>query len=123
MNGIILVSHTRGMVEGLRALLLEVAGDIPITIAGGTDEGDVGTSFEKIQNAINENPADMIYAFHDLGSAKLNLDMAIEMSDKTIEITNAAFVEGAYVVASLIGAGADQDTIKKNLDPIRIKNT
>ncbi len=121
MMGIVLVSHTAGMVEGLRALLKEVAGDIPITIAGGTDEGGVGTNFEAIQKAIEDNPAETLYAFHDLGSAKLNLDMAIEMSDKSVFITNAAFVEGAYVVASLIGAGADADTIKKNLDPIRIK--
>ena len=50
--------------------------------AGGTEDNDVGTSMEKIMNAFEENDADEILAFYDLGSAKMNLEMAIEMTEK-----------------------------------------
>lgn len=119
--GITLVSHVPEMAEGLPKLLSQVAGNVSITTAGGTNDGDIGTSMEKIMNAFDENKADEILAFYDLGSAKMNLEMAMEMSDKKVHLYDTAFVEGAYTAASLIQAGVGLEDIEKQLKPLVIK--
>ena len=119
--GITLVSHVSDIAEGLPKLLKQVAKDVPITTAGGTNDGDIGTSMEKIMTAFTENDADEILAFYDLGSAKMNLEMAMEMSDKKVHLYNAAFIEGAYTAASLIQAGVSLDDIEKQLKPLIVK--
>lgn len=119
--GITLVSHVSDIAEGLPRLLKQVAKDVPITTAGGTNDGDIGTSMEKIMTAFSENDADEILAFYDLGSAKMNLEMAMEMSDKKVHLYNAAFIEGAYTAASLIQAGVSLDDIEKQLKPLIVK--
>ncbi|KRL90227.1 dihydroxyacetone kinase phosphoryl donor subunit DhaM [Lactobacillus kalixensis] len=120
--GITLVSHVPEIANGLPKLLDQVAGDVSITTAGGTDDGRIGTSMEKIMNAFSENGADEILAFYDLGSAKMNLEMAIEMSDKKVHLYDTAFIEGAYTAASLIQAGVGLDEIETQLKPLTIKN-
>ena len=119
--GITLVSHVSDIAEGLPKLLKQVAKDVPITTAGGTNDGDIGTSMEKIMTAFSENDADEILAFYDLGSAKMNLEMAMEMSDKKVHLYNVAFIEGAYTAASLIQAGVSLDDIEKQLKPLIVK--
>ncbi|GAA2866741.1 dihydroxyacetone kinase phosphoryl donor subunit DhaM [Lactobacillus intestinalis] len=121
--GITLVSHVPEIAEGLPKLLNQVAKDVPITTAGGTNDGDIGTSMEKIMDAFDDNEADEILAFYDLGSAKMNLEMAMEMTDKkTVHLYDAAFVEGAYTAASLIQAGVGLDEIESQLKPLKIKD-
>lgn len=120
--GITLVSHVPEIVEGLPQLLNQVAKDVPITKAGGTNDNDIGTSMEKIMQAFADNQADEILAFYDLGSAKMNLEMAIEMSDKKVHLYDTAFLEGAYTAASLIQAGVNLEDIEKQLKPLTIKD-
>ena len=95
---------------------------MPITKAGGTNDNDIGTSMEKIMQAFADNQADEILAFYDLGSAKMNLEMAIEMSDKKVHLYDTAFLEGAYTAASLIQAGVNLEDIEKQLKPLTIKD-
>lgn len=45
--GITIVSHVYEVANGLPRLLTQVAKDVPITTAGGTEDNDVGTSMEK----------------------------------------------------------------------------
>lgn len=120
--GITLVSHVAEIADGLPKLLNQVAKDVPITTAGGTNDGDIGTSMEKIMKAFEDNSADEILAFYDLGSAKMNLEMAIEMSDKKVHLYDTAFIEGAYTAASLLQAGVDLADIEKQLKPLTIKD-
>lgn len=120
--GITLVSHVPEIAEGLPQLLNQVAKDVPITKAGGTNDNDIGTSMEKIMQAFADNQADEILAFYDLGSAKMNLEMAIEMSDKKVHLYDTAFLEGAYTAASLIRAGVNLEDIEKQLKPLTIKD-
>lgn len=102
-------------------MLKEAAKDVSITYAGGTDDGGVGTSFDKMNAAIAENEADDLFAFYDLGSAKMNLEMAMEMSDKYIRLMDTAFVESAYTAAALIQADAELEEILKQLEPLKVK--
>ena len=120
--GITLVSHVPEIAEGLPQLLNQVAKDVPITKAGGTNDNDIGTSMEKIMQAFADNQADEILAFYDLGSAKMNLEMAIEMSDKKVHLYDTAFLEGAYTAASLIQARVNLEDIEKQLKPLTIKD-
>ncbi|WP_311406412.1 dihydroxyacetone kinase phosphoryl donor subunit DhaM [Liquorilactobacillus uvarum] len=119
--GIILVSHVPDIARGIPQLLTQVAPDVSITNAGGTNENDIGTSMEKILAAIEENKASELLAFYDIGSSKMNLELATEMTDKQVHLYDAAFVEGAYTAASLIEADVALNEIEKQLAPLKIK--
>lgn len=119
--GITLVSHSPKIVAGLSDLLSQVAKDVSITIAGGTEQDDIGTSMDKIMTAFEENKADEILAFYDLGSAKMNLEMAQEFASKKVHLYDVAFIEGAYTAATLLQAGVDLSTIEAQLAPLKIK--
>ena len=120
--GITIVSHVPEIAIGLPKLLNQVAKDVSITTAGGTNDGDICTSMEKIMQDFKDNQADEILAFYDLGSAKMNLEMAIEMSDKKIHLYDTALIEGAYTATSLIQAGVGLDEIETQLKPLTIKD-
>ena len=120
--GMTLVSHVSEIAEGLPKLLIQVAKDVPITTAGGTNDGDIGTSMEKIMKAFDDNKADEILAFYDLGSAKMNLEMAMEMTDKKVHLYDVALVEGAYTAASLLQAGVGLEEVETQLKPLKIKD-
>lgn len=119
--GITLVSHVPEITKGLNKLLKQVAKDVPITIAGGTNDQDIGTSMDKILQAFSDNQASEILAFYDLGSAKMNLELAQEMTSKKIHVYDVSFIEGAYTAAALVEAGVDLSEIEQQLEPLKIK--
>ena len=119
--GILLVSNSEKIAEGLKDLLLEVAGDVTIATAGGTEDGDIGTSFDKISNVVAEMEEEKILAFYDLGSAKMNIEMVTDFSEKEITLYETSFIEGAYVAASLLQADVDLETINGQLEPLIVK--
>lgn len=119
--GIVVVSHVPEIAAGIQRLLGQVAQDVSITIAGGTDDNQVGTSLTKITQAFDANHADELLAFYDLGSAKMNLEMAIEMSDKTVHLYDTALIEGAYTAASLLQAAVPLADVEAQLAPLKIK--
>lgn len=119
--GITIVSHVPEIAVGIEKLIKQVAKDVPLTLAGGTNDNDIGTSMDKIIKAFNENQADEILAFYDLGSAKMNLDMAVEFSDKKVHLYNTALIEGAYTAASLLQANVPLIEIEKQLQPLVVK--
>lgn len=119
--GIVIVSHVPEIALGVQRLVEQVAKDVSVTIAGGTDEQQVGTSMEKIMTAFDQNTADEILAFYDLGSAKMNLEMAIEMSEKTVHLYDTALIESAYTAASLLQAAVPLTDVEAQLAPLKIK--
>lgn len=119
--GLVIVSHVSSIAEGIHELLKEIASDVPITYAGGTDEGGVGSSFEKINQAIADNDADEIFAFYDLGSAKMTLEMVIEISDKSVHLMDSALIEGTYTAATLAQGDSSREAILEQLEPLKVK--
>ena len=119
--GVLLISHVEEIATGQVKLISQVAADVTIKTAGGTEDGDIGTSFDKINAVLDEFEEDKILAFYDLGSAKMNLEMAMEFSDKEIILYETALIEGAYVAASLLQADVDLETIEEQLKPLIIK--
>lgn len=119
--GILLVSHVEEVAQGLTKLLSQVAADVTIIPAGGTEDGEVGTSFDKISAAVEGFEEDKIIAFYDLGSAKMNLEMAIETTDKEITLYDTAFIESAYTAASLLQVDVLIEDIDKQLAELKVK--
>ena len=119
--GVLLISHAEEITTGLAKLLDQVAGDVTIKAAGGGEDGDIGTSFDKISQTLEEFEENSILAFYDLGSAKMNLEMAMEFSDKEIKLYETALIEVAQVAASLLQADVDLEIIEEQLEPLVIK--
>ena len=119
--GILLVSHVTELAEGLARLLKPVAKDITVNAVGGAEDGGIGTSFDKVTAALNEMPEPNILAFYDLGSAKMNLELVSEMTEKNLVICDAAFVEGAYLTAALLQADTPYEKIREQLQELYVK--
>lgn len=98
--GVVLVSHSLKLVEGLQDIIRQVIQEVPVEIAGGTEEGDIGTSVEKVLAAIEKADTGRgVVLFYDLGSAKMNAEVALELAESTVKIVDAPLVEGSYVAA------------------------
>ena len=118
--GILLVSHVAELAEGLARLLKQVAKDVTVKAVGGVEDG-IGTSFDKVMAALNEMGEPEILAFYDLGSAKMNLELVSEMTEKKLIICDAAFVEGAYLTAALLQADTPYEKIREQLQELYVK--
>ena len=92
----------------------EEVAEVPIAAAGGGNEGEIGTSIEKITAAIESVRSEKgVAVFFDLGSALINAEMAIEgLKDPVpVRIADAPLVEGAYVAVVESGCGSSLDTV------------
>ena len=79
MVGIVIVSHSQKLAEGAVELAKLMAGDANIVPAGGLDDGQAGTSFEKIMSAVEEvHEEDGVAVLMDMGSAVMTTEMVIE---------------------------------------------
>ncbi|KRN99345.1 dihydroxyacetone kinase phosphoryl donor subunit DhaM [Companilactobacillus kimchiensis] len=119
--GIVIVSHSYDIAQGVKQLISQAAPDLSITTAGGTEDNGIGSSLEKIQKAVDDNTGDEILAFYDLGSSKMNLEMLMEMTDRKIHKYDVALVEGAYTAATLAQVDSPLETIENNLKALTIK--
>lgn len=118
--GIVVISHSKNIAQGIIDLISEVAKDVSITYVGGTEDGGIGTSFDQVQAVVDQNDKDTLLGFFDLGSAKMNLELVADFSDKEIIINSVPIVEGAYTAAALLQAGSDLDSIKSQLAELSI---
>jgi multiphosphoryl transfer protein len=119
MVGLVIVSHSRALAEGLVGLLRQVASPtLPVAIAAGIgeDRSEFGTDAVEIMDAIQSvYSEDGVLVLMDLGSAVLSAKMALdllppEMADK-IRFCGAPLIEGAVAAAVQIGLTNDLDAI------------
>ena len=104
MVGIVIVSHSSKVAEGVKELALQMAKNVPIASAGGTSDNELGTDLEKIIVAIKQvYSEDGVVVLFDLGSACMNAQMAIESltneMQKNVKVLDVALVEGAITIA------------------------
>ncbi|MBP2630701.1 MAG: dihydroxyacetone kinase, phosphotransfer subunit [Firmicutes bacterium] len=107
----VIVSHSIKVAEGIRDITQQMAKEVNIIAAGGTDEGEIGTDALKIQAAIlDANTGDGVIIMVDLGSAVLSAETALDFLDeelrKDVRIADAPIVEGAIVAAVQASTGA-----------------
>lgn len=108
--GIVLVSHSARLAEGTADLAGQVSGGtVPIIAAGGTEDGGLGTSAEKIAQAVASAEAGAgVLVLPDLGSAVLTVRAMLEdMPGARVVLADAPFVEGAVAATVTAAAGAD----------------
>jgi PTS hybrid protein len=113
MVGIVLISHSSQLAASAAELAGQIATGVRIVPAGGTDDGRLGTSTERIAAAISTaDSGDGVLLIPDLGSSVLSAlsllaDLDPEGDGRWIVLADAPFVEGA--VAAAVAAGADLD--------------
>ena len=119
MIGLVLVSHSGTLVDGLRDMVAQVAGpEVPVATAGGTEDGRLGTSAPRIAAALRsvlDGGADAVLVLLDLGSAALSLELALEeleADDRArVRISEAPLVEGAILAAVQASIDAPIDDV------------
>lgn len=118
--GIVLISHSLKVVEGIQEIIQQAVHNVPIEIAGGTDDNKIGTSVQKIINAIVKAYSEKgVLLFYDLGSAKMNAELAIELYGyENVKVVNAPLLEGAYVAAVESSIGKSLEEIEQTTQTI-----
>ncbi|MEQ6390150.1 dihydroxyacetone kinase phosphoryl donor subunit DhaM [Bacillaceae bacterium S4-13-58] len=112
--GLVLISHSPKVVEGIKDIISQVITEVPVETAGGTDDNEIGTSVEKILAAIERaDHGKGVLLFYDLGSAMMNAEIAIEMSGSNqIKVADdIPLLEGSYV-------GAVESNMGKNINQV-----
>ncbi|MDX8044542.1 dihydroxyacetone kinase phosphoryl donor subunit DhaM [Gracilibacillus sp. S3-1-1] len=123
--GIIIISHSYQIGEGVKALIDQVMDDVPLALACGTEDNEIGTSIEKIQTAIDQaTGANGAIIFYDLGSAKMNAEIAIELAGIShLQIAaGVPIVEGAYVAAVESNIGKSLEEIMTSLEKWKVES-
>ena len=108
--GIVLVSHSAELAAGAAHLAAQVSGGtVTIVAAGGTDDGDLGTSAAKVKDGLSlaESGAGVV-VLPDLGSAVLTVRAVLEdLAGTRVLLADAPFVEGAVAATVTAAAGGD----------------
>lgn len=108
--GIVLVSHSARLAEGTADLAGQVSGGtVRVFAAGGTEDGGLGTSLEKVAQAVASAEAGAgVLVLPDLGSAVLTVRAMLEdLPGARVVLADAPFVEGAVAATVTAAAGAD----------------
>jgi multiphosphoryl transfer protein len=119
MVGIVVVSHSARLADGVVELAIQMAGpDVTIVAAGGMDLPDrpLGTDAALIARAIDQAWSDDgVLVLMDLGSAVLSAEMAAEMLPderrSRVLLCEAPLVEGAVAAAVAARLGDPLDTV------------
>lgn len=108
MVGTVLVSHSQDLAEAMVDYAHMMAPQAVVVAAGGLEDGTFGTSYEKIEAAIEQaQQGDGVVVLMDMGSAVMTVKMVLEdMEDDTVAMADCPFVEGAVEGTVLAQSGA-----------------
>ena len=115
MVGIVIVSHSRKLAEGVVDATKIMAGDCPVAAAGGTEDGGYGTSYAKIRQAIQDVYSDNgVLVMVDMGSAVMTAEMVLEeLGDDKVMLVDCPIAEGAIAASMASSCGDDLESVKK----------
>lgn len=121
MVGIVIVSHSQKLAEGVVEIATMMAADAPIAAAGGLEEGGFGTSFERIVEAVQDvDQGAGVAILMDMGSAVMTAEMVCEALDDTkIRLLDAPLVEGAVLAAVESQMGTSLDDLAAKIGEAR----
>src|SRR4029450_12568560 len=113
MVGLVIVSHSATLAEGVAELARGMGAEVPIELAGGIEapEPALGTDAARVLDAIERaDQGDGGVVFVDLGSAVLSAEMALDLLPperrERVVLSEAALVEGAVAAAVTAKLGA-----------------
>lgn len=121
MVGIVLVSHSGPLADAAADLAHLMAKDVAIVGAGGLEDGDFGTSYDKIQKAIEDiYTEDGVLILMDMGSSVMTAEMVLdEFEDKKVCLADAPFVEGAIAAAVEAACGSTLEEVREAAEETR----
>ncbi len=117
MVGIVVVSHSDTLAEGVVRLAREMASpELALEAAGGLAEpGALGTDVERVRAAIERAMSpDGVLVLMDLGSALMSAEFAVELLDDAtgpVRLSDAPLVEGAVAAAVAASGEATLDQV------------
>ena len=117
MVGIVIVSHSAKVAEGIKEMAMQMARpDQRIIAAGGMEDGGIGTDAMKIQAAIESaDDGTGVLVLVDLGSAVLSTDVALELVDpqlqERVRVADTPILEGAISAAVEASLGSSLDMV------------
>jgi dihydroxyacetone kinase phosphotransfer subunit len=115
--GLVLVSHSAEIADGLARLVAQVAGPaVPIVAAGGGPDGSFGTDGGRVLQALREAAGSSgAVVLMDLGSSVLSVRAAVaELPEETaalLRIADAPLVEGAIAAGVTASVGGSVDEV------------
>ena len=121
MVGIVIVSHSRRLAEGVVEIAKMMAPEARIAAAGGLEDGTAGTSFDRILAACEAVDAgDGVAVLMDMGSAVMTTEMVIEaLGGSDLRMLDAPVVEGAVLAAVESQMGTSLDEIAAKIQQAR----
>lgn len=101
---LVLVSHSERLAQGAVELAQQMAPQVMLLAAGGTTDGGLGTSYDRVFDAVSQGlaEADGVVVLADLGSAILTVESVLEVladDAERVVLADAPFVEGSVAAA------------------------
>ena len=115
--GLVLVSHSATIAEGLAELVAQVAGpSVPIVAVGGGPDGTFGTDGGRVLEALRETAGSVgAVVLMDLGSSVLSVRAACgELPEEMVarlRVADAPLVEGAIAAGVTASTGSSLDEV------------
>lgn len=121
MFSIVIVSHSQKLAEGVVEVAKMMAHNVTVIAAGGKENGELGTSYEKIAAAINEVYTDDGTAIlMDMGSAVMTAEIILEsMDERRLKLIDAPIVEGAILAAIEAAAETSLEDLPEKMQQAR----
>jgi dihydroxyacetone kinase phosphotransfer subunit len=114
MVGLVVVSHSAKAAEGICEVAAQMAPTASIEPAGGEQDGGLGTSVDRITAAIEAaDDGGGVLVLVDLGSAVMNAELAVEMSE-----TSDVRIADAPVLEAAVNAAVEATSKKATLDSV-----
>lgn len=117
MVGIVIVSHSEKVAEGIKDIAEQMADENQVIIAaGGMAGGEIGTDAVRISEAIlKADTGDGVAVMVDLGSAVLSTNMALELLEgqlkSPVKVADAPVLEGALSAAIQAACGSTLEEV------------
>ena len=93
-----------------------MASDVNIEYSGGTEDGELGSNFEEINEKMTRLAEDGVVVFFDLGSSMMNCEMAYDMLEDDLKenvlLAGSPLVESSVEIAVTIDENTTLDQIK-----------
>jgi multiphosphoryl transfer protein len=116
--GLVLVSHSATLAEGVAELARGMGAEVPIELAGGIEAPApaLGTDVVRVVEAIERaDQGDGVLVLMDLGSAVLSAEMALDLlppeQRERVLLSEAPLVEGAVAAAVTAKLGASLEDV------------
>lgn len=112
---LVVVSHSGKIADGAAELAAQMAPDVVVLTAGGTPDGRIGTSLEKVLAALDKTGSGGTVILTDLGSAVMTAESALEFAENAedVVLADAPLVEGLVAAAVAAQGGADMHAVKR----------